>query len=119
MNRMATDKKCLTIEVTTHVGPARLTGDVWSRDSVVLDARVERKDVVIDPYDPGDVVDAEIRAFQLEHGCKVAYLEDDSSSVRKFDVFEPAWPDTGHATLVGSRLLTRLTGLARGRLNSP
>ena len=114
---MATDKKGLTIEVTTHVGPARPTGDVWSRDSVVLDACVEREDVVIDPYDPGDAVDAEIRAFQLEHGCKVAYLEDDSSSVRKFDVFEPAWPDTDRATFVGTELLARLTGLTCGRLN--
>lgn len=112
---MATGKKGLTIEVVAHVGPARETNGVWTREAVTSSADVPHDRVVDDPYGPGDATDSVLRSFQDEHACKVAYLEDSGSRNRKFDVFEPSWSDQPTAQRVADALARRLVELTCGR----
>lgn len=116
---MATDKKGLTIEVTTYVGPPLEVDGVWTRDSASTRIEVPHDKVTDDPYGPGDATDGVLRSFQEEHACKVAYLEDGSSRDRKFDVFEPTWDDRATAQLVADTLARRLVELTCGAPNHP
>lgn len=110
---MATDKQGLTIEVTTYHGAPREGPRGWTRESFRVTALVMHGDVTVDPYDAG-AADPVIRSFQLEHACKVAYLEDDSENLRSFDVFEPSWVDASTAQRMARELARRLVAATCG-----
>jgi len=116
---MATDKKGLTIEVTTYVGQPHEVDGVWTRDSASTRIEVPHDKVTDDPYGPGDATDSVLRSFQDENSCKVAYLEDSTSHDRKFDVFEPSWGDRPTAQLMADMLARRLVELTRGASSGP